>query len=46
MASKKPLTKDILCLEKIPIVLEKSYKMEAFVMGHHVYEETWVPFAE
>ena len=28
----------------LPIVLEKPYEMEAFVMGHHVYKETWMPF--
>ena len=44
MAAIKPSIKDILCLEKIPIVLEKSYEMEDFVMDHHVYKETWTPF--
>ena len=28
-------------LEKIPVVLKKSYKMEAFVFCHPVYKETW-----
>ena len=44
MAAIKPSIKDILCLEKITIVLEKSYEMEAFVVGHHVYKETWTSF--
>ena len=44
MAAIKPSIKDIICLEKISFVLEKSYEMEAFVMGHHVYKETWAPF--
>ena len=39
MAAIKPSIKETLCLEKLPIVLEKSYEMEAFVMGHHVYKE-------
>ena len=30
--------KDILCLEKISILLEKSYEKE--------YKETWTPFVE
>ena len=40
MAATNPSIKDILCLEKIPIVLGKSYEMEAFVMGHHLCKET------
>ena len=44
MATIKPSIKDILCLEKIPVVFEKSYEMEAFVMGHHMYKEMWTPF--
>ena len=44
MAVIKPSIKGILCPEKIQIVLEKSYEMEAFVMDHHVYKETWTPF--
>ena len=44
MAAIKPSIKDILYLEKIPIILEKSYEIEAFVMGHHVYKQTWTPF--
>ena len=26
------------------MVLEKSYELKAFVMGHYVYTETWTPF--
>ena len=44
MAAVKPSIKDILCLEKIPIILGKSYEIEVFVMGHHVYKQTWAPF--
>ena len=44
MAAVKPSIKDVLCLEKIPIILEESYEIEAFVMGHHVYKQTWTPF--
>ena len=44
MAVIKPSIKDILCLEKISTELEKSYEMEACVMGHHVYKDTWTPF--
>ena len=38
MPTIKPFIKDILCLEKLPTALEKSYEMEAFVTGHHVYK--------
>ena len=44
MTTIKLSIKDIICLEKIPIVLEKSYEMEAFFLGHHVYKETCSPF--
>ena len=44
MAAVKPSIKDILCLEKIPIILKKSYEIEAFVMGHHVYKQRWTSF--
>ena len=43
MTAIKPSIKNILCLEKIPVVLEKSYEREAFVMGHRVYKKTWTP---
>ena len=38
MATIKPSIKDVLFLEKIPTVLE------AFVMGHYLYKETWMLF--
>ena len=44
MTAIKPSIKDVLCLKKIPTVLEKSYEMEAFVMGHHMYKEMWLSF--
>ena len=44
MATIKPSIKAFSCLEKIPVVLEKSYKMEAFFMGYHVYKDMWMPF--
>ena len=34
----KSSIKHILRLEKIPIILEKSYEMKPFVVGHHA---TW-----
>ena len=45
MTAIKPSIKDILCLEKISVVLEKSYEMEPFAMGHHVYKGKWTSFA-
>ena len=44
LAAIRTLIKDILCLKKMPIVLEKSYEMKALVMGHHVFKERWTPF--
>ena len=38
MAAIKSSIKDILRPEKIPIILEKLYEMEPFVVGHHL---TW-----
>lgn len=38
-----PSIKDILSFEEIPLILEKCFSMDAFVMGHHVYKETWHP---
>ena len=46
MPTIKPSIKYIFCLEKLPTVLEKSYEMEAFVTGHHLYKETQIPFVE
>lgn len=34
---------DILCPKEIPIILEKCFNMDAFVMGHHVYKKIWTP---
>ena len=39
MAAVKPSIKGILCLKKIRIILEKLYEIEAFVMGHLVYDK-------
>ena len=44
MADAKPSIENILCCDKLPIVLVKSYELEAFVMGYHVYRKTWKPF--
>ena len=38
MAAIKQSIKDILCLEKLPIVLEEPYEKEALVIGHHMYK--------
>ena len=32
---------DILSCEEIPIVRLKSYAINAFVMGYHVYKKNW-----
>ena len=34
---------DILSCEEIPIVRLKSYAINAFVMGYHVYKKNWTP---
>ena len=39
MTAMKPLINNILCLKKIPFLLEKSYEKEAIVMSHHPYKE-------
>lgn len=39
-----PSVQDILSLDLIPIVLNTTYEIEAFVMGYHVYKNTWTPF--
>ena len=44
MAAVKPSIQDILSLELIPIVLNKTYENESFVKGHHAYKQTWTPF--
>ena len=38
MAAIKQSIKDILCLEKLPIILEEPYEKEALVIGHHMYK--------
>ena len=35
---------DILLCEEIPIVKRKSYTVNAFVMGYHVYQENWTSY--
>ena len=44
MAAVIPSVQDILSLDLIPIVLNTTYEIEAFVMGYHVYKNTWTPF--
>ena len=34
---------DILSCKEIPIVRLKSYAINAFVMGYHVYKKNWTP---
>ena len=34
---------DILSCDKIPIVRLKSYAINAFIMGYHVYKKNWTP---
>ena len=44
MAAEKTMTQEMLLeVGSIPIILLKSYEIEAFVMGHHVYKERWTP---
>ena len=45
MAAVIPSVQDILSLELIPIVLNKTYEIEAFVMGYLENKHTWKPFA-
>ena len=35
--------KDILSCEEFPIVLMRSYEIESFIMGYHVYKTNWTP---
>ena len=44
MAAVIPSIQDILSLDLIPIVLNTTYEIKAFVMGYHVYKNTWTPF--
>ena len=35
--------KDILSCEEFPIVLIRSYEIDSFIMGYHVYKTNWTP---
>ena len=35
--------KDILSCEEFPIVLIRSYEIDSFIMGYHVYKTNWAP---
>ena len=35
--------KDILSCEEFPIVLKRSYGIDSFIMGYHVYKTNWTP---
>ena len=35
--------KDILSCEEFPIVLIRSYEINSFIMGYHVYKTNWTP---
>ena len=37
---------DILSCDKIPIVRLKSYAINAFIIGYHVYKKNWTPSIE
>ena len=43
MEAAKVKLEDILSCEEIPIVRLKSYAINAFVMGYHVYKKNWTP---
>ena len=43
MEAVKVKLEDFLSCEEIPIVRLKSYGVNAFVMGDHVYKENWTP---
>ena len=36
--------RDILSCEEFQIVLIRSYKIDSFIMGYHVYKADWTPF--
>ena len=36
--------KDILSCEEFQIVLIRSYEIDSFIMGYHVYKADWTPF--
>ena len=35
--------RDILICEEFQIVLIKSYEIDSFIMGYHVYKDDWTP---
>ena len=46
MEAVKVKLENILLCEEIPIVRLKSYAINAFVMGYHVYKKNWTPSIE
>ena len=36
--------KDILSCEEFQIVLIRSYEIDSFIMGYHIYKADWTPF--
>ena len=44
MEAVKVKLENILSCEEIPIVRLKSYAINAFVMGYHVYKKNWTSF--
>ena len=34
---------EIICRYQMPLIIEKYYCIDAFVMGHHVYKDIWKP---
>ena len=32
-----------ICRYQMPLIIEKYYCIDAFVMGHHVYKDIWKP---
>ena len=40
-------TVEIICFQdEIPVILNTSFELEAYVKGHHVYKELWTPEGE
>ena len=35
--------KDILSCEEFPVVLMRSYEIDSYIMGYHVYKTNWTP---
>ena len=42
MTAEQPSIQDIMCPALLPILMQ--YEIDSFVMGHHVYKESWTPF--